>query len=397
MTSSTEDTPDDVRQEIAAEMRLRPDPPRVVRLSRRVLSAGAALVALAIGVMLIVALQSRERGAPAELYRTDNPPTADELTRLPRDYSDIPREVPALGPPLPGDLGKPILRNQERGQPITPPAIQPMQTLDPEEQRRLAEIEAARTSQLFAQSTSAGQPAQSSGLAAQPTPFPDLAGMQPTAERTATDRRQAFLDAPVDRRVVSGDRIAPPASPFLLQAGAVIPAALMTGIRSDLPGQVTAQVTQPVYDSPTGGILIIPQGARLIGTYDADIRAGQSRILLVWTRLILPGGRSIILERLPGTDRQGYAGVEDEVDDHWGRVIRAAGLATVIGVGLEVGRDGDDAIADAIRDSAQQTVGRAGEQIVQRQLDVPPTLTIRPGTPVNVMVTRDLVLEPLRE
>ena len=397
MTSSTEQSPDAVRQEIAAEMRLRPDPPRVVRLSRRVLGAGAALVALAIGGMLIVALQNRERGAPAELYRTDNPPTADELTRLPRDYSDIPREVPALGPPLPGDLGRPILRTQERGQPITPPTLQPVQTLDPEEQRRLAEIEAARTSQLFAQSTSAGQPAPSSGLAAQPTPFPALAGLQPTAEQTATEQRQAFLDAPVDRRVVSGDRIAPPASPFLLQAGAVIPAALMTGIRSDLPGQVTAQVTQPVYDSPTGGILLIPQGARLIGTYDAEIGAGQSRILLVWNRLILPGGRSIILERLPGTDRQGYAGLKDRIDDHWGQVFRAAGLATLIGVGLEAGRDGDDAIADAIRDSARQTIGRAGEQIVQRQLDVPPTLTIRPGTPVNVIVTRDLVLEPLRE
>ncbi len=378
-------------------MRLRPDPPRVVRLSRRVLGAGAAVVALAIGGMLIVALQSRERGAPAELYRTDNPPTADELTRLPRDYSDISREVPALGPPLPGDLGRPILRTQERGQPITPPVLQPVQTLDPEEQRRLTEIEAARTSQLFAQSTSAGQPAPSSGLAAQPTPFSDLAGLQPTAEQTATDRRQAFLDAPVDRRVVSGDHVSPPASPFLLQADAMIPAALMTGIRSDLPGQVTAQVTQAVYDSPTGSILLIPQGARLIGTYDAEIGAGQSRILLVWTRLILPGGRSIILERLPGADRQGYAGVEDRVDDHWGRVFRAAGLATLIGVGLEAGRDGDDAIADAIRDSARQTVGRTGEQIVQRQLDVPPTLTIRPGTPVNVIVTRDLILEPLRE
>ncbi|MCK0166211.1 conjugal transfer protein TraI [Jannaschia sp. S6380] len=378
-------------------MRLRPDPPRVVRLSRRVLGAGAALVALAIGGMLIVALQSRERSAPAELYRTDNPPTADELTRLPRDYSDIPREVPTLGPPLPGDLGRPILRTQERGQPITPPTIQPVQTLDPEEQRRLAEIEAARTSQLFTQSSSAGQPARSTGLAAQPAPFPDLTGLQPTAEQTATDRRQTFLDAPVDRRVVSGDRIAPPGSPFLLQAGAVIPAALMTGIRSDLPGQVTAQVTQAVYDSPTGGILLIPQGARLLGTYDAEVGAGQSRILLVWTRLILPAGRSITLERLPGADRQGYAGVEDRVDDHWGRVFRAAGLATLIGVGLEAGRDGEDAIADAIRDSAQQTVGTAGERIIQRQLEMPPTLTIRPGTPVNVIVTRDLVLEPLRE
>ncbi len=378
--------------EIAAEMRLRPDPPRVVRLSRRVLGTGAAVVALAIGAMLIVAFQTREGDPPPELYRTENPPTADELTQLPRDYTEIPR----LGPPLPGDLGRPILRTQEQGVPIAPPAIQP-QPLDPAEQARLAEMEAARTSSLFARTS--GETGAAPNVAPSPSAaaFPDLAGLQLQSEPTATERRQAFLDAPVDRRTVSSDRVAPPASPFLLQAGTVIPAALMTGLRSDLPGQVTAQVTQAVYDSATGRYLLVPQGARLIGTYDAEIGTDQRRILLVWTRLILPGGRSIVLERLPGADRQGFAGLQDRVEDNWGGAFRAAGLATLIALAGELGRDDEDEIAEAIRESGQQTIGRVGEQIVQRELGVPAVISIRPGTPVRVIVTRDLVLEPLRE
>ena len=393
MTRLDAPSTDGTAADIAAAMRLRPDPPRVVRLSRRVLGGGAALVATGIGAMLIVALQSRERDAAPELFRTENPQVTDELTRLPRDYGDVPREVPQLGPPLPGDLGRPILRTQEQGRPIDPPPLQPVQ-VDPEEQRRLAELEAARTSALFVDTRTPGSAAAPSTAAVGAPGLPVQGGPVTTDGPTATEQRQAFLDAPVDRRTLSPDRVSPPASPFLLQAGTIIPAALMTGIRSDLPGQVTAQVTQPVYDSPTGRYLLIPQGARLIGTYDAEIGAGQSRILLVWTRLILPGGRSIVLERLPGADRQGFAGIEDAVDDHWGAVFRAASLATLIGVAGELAGNTDDPVAEAIRDSAQATIGTAGERIVERQLDVPPTLTIRLGTPVNVIVTRDLVLQP---
>ena len=136
---------------------------------------------------------------------------------------------------------------------------------------------------------------------------------------------------------MSPDRVEAPASPYVLQAGAVIPGALLTGLRSDLPGQVTAQVTEDVYDSPTGKFLLIPQGARLIGQYDAQVAFGQSRALLVWNRLIMPNGRSIVLERQPGADTEGYAGVEDQVDYHWGMLFKAAILSTVLSVGSEVG------------------------------------------------------------
>nr|WP_083810979.1 TrbI/VirB10 family protein [Parvularcula bermudensis] len=212
----------------------------------------------------------------------------------------------------------------------------------------------------------------------------------------ATDRREAFLNKPVDRRTTSVDRLTDPPSPYVVQAGAIIPAALVTGLRSDLPGQVTAQVTSNVYDSPIGRFLLIPQGSRLIGEYDSRVAFGQSRVLLAWTRLILPNGRSIVLERQPGADQAGYAGLEDGVNNHWGKLFMAAGLATVLNIGAEFGADDDDEIARAIREGTQDTIGRAGDEIVRRQLSISPTLTIRPGFPVRVMVTHDLVLEPYR-
>ena len=149
------------------------------------------------------------------------------------------------------------------------------------------------------------------------------------------DRKTAFLNASTDKRTVSPDRLEAKASPYVVQAGTVIPAALITGIRSDLPGQITAQVTEAVYDSPTGKYLLIPQGAKLIGQYDSSVAFGQSRILLVWTRVIMPDGTSIVLERQPGADTEGYAGLEDEVDNHWGMLFKAAVLSTLLSVGAD--------------------------------------------------------------
>lgn len=375
--------PDDPKE----PFRLRASPPRVVRLSRKVLAGLAIVTAIGIGGALIFALQGRDDGAgPNELFTTENRPTADELRRLPSNYGDVPQ----LGPALPGDLGRPIRRVQEEGRPV-PATVAP--GADPAEQRRLAELEAARVSQLFigtqnrGPSTGAPQPAFGIGP-------PPAAG---TTQQTAQDRQLDFLNAPADRRTVSADRISPPPSPYTLQAGAIISAALVTGIRSDLPGQITAQVTENVYDSPSGRYLLIPQGTRLIGEYDSGVGFGQRRILLVWNRLILPGGRSIVLERQPGADAAGFAGLEDGVDHHWWDIAKAAALSTLLNIGAELSRDESNEIAEAIRDGTQDTVGDVGQEIVRRQVGRTPTLTIRPGFPVRVIVTRDLILEPVRE
>lgn len=375
----------------AAPMRLRAEPPRVTRLSRRVLAGIAVVGGLGIGGALIYALQTRTSGDDGkELYSTSNRQPADGLAGLPRDYTG-----PVLGPPLPGDLGRPILDAQNKGQPVVPPTVT-TPTVDEAEQRRRAEEEAARTSKVFFQ-TAPG--ASTAGALPGGSTLPNLAGLDLTGQpgqQTAQDKQLAFLNAAVDRRTTSSDRVVAPASPFILQAGAVIPAALITGIRSDLPGQITAQVTENIYDSPTGRILLVPQGTRVIGQYDDNVQFGQRRVLLVWNRLILPNGRSIVLERQPGADTQGYAGLEDGVDHHWWDLARAAGLSTLLAIGSELAVSDEERLVRAIRDGAQDTINDAGQQIIQRQLQVTPTLTIRPGFPVRIIVTRDLIFEPDR-
>lgn len=374
----------------AEPMRLRAEPPRVTRLSRKVLVSVGTVALVGIGGALIYALQTHDAGKGGEeLYSTDNRQTADGLAGLPKDYIG-----PVLGPALPGDLGRPILSAQNAGQPVAP-AVVSTPGVDEAEQRRRAEEEAARTSTVFFQARG-GSAATPAGATPNPTGL-DLAGLngQP-GQQTAQDKQLAFLNAAVDRRTVTPDRVTPPASPFVLQAGAVISAALITGIRSDLPGQITAQVTENIYDSPTGRILLVPQGTRIIGQYDNNVQFGQSRVLLVWNRLIMPNGRSIVLERQPGADTQGYAGLEDGVDYHWWDLAKAAGLSTLLSVGAELAIDDQNTLLRAIRSGGQDTINDAGQQIIRRQLNVPPTLTIRPGFPVRVIVTRDLVLEPYR-
>lgn len=251
-------------------------------------------------------------------------------------------------------------------------------------------------SHLFATSNGGQVPAPSAPpAAAQSTAAAANSG---PADLTSQDHKLAFLNGNVDRRTTSPDRLQPPASPYVLQAGAVIPASLVTGLRSDLPGQVTAQVTEDVYDSPTGKSLLIPQGSRLVGQYDAQIAFGQSRALLVWNRLIMPNGKSIVLERQPGADTEGYAGLEDEVDNHWGMLFKAAILSTVLSVGSEAGISGNNngSLAQAIQQGMSQSINQTGQQVVSRSLNIQPTITIRPGFPVRVLVTHDLVLEPYR-
>jgi type IV secretory pathway VirB10-like protein len=372
----------------AAPMRLRAEAPRVTRLSRKVLASAAAVALVGIGGALIYAPQTRGPGDDGgELYSTANRQTADGLAGLPKDYTG-----PILGPALPGDLGRPILSAQNAGQPVASPVV-PTPGVDEAEQRRRAEEEAARLSTVFFQSR------QGSPATATPGAMPGLAGFDPsgaTGQPTAQDKQLAFLNAAADRRTVTPDRVTPPASPFVLQAGAVISAALITGIRSDLPGQITAQVTENIYDSPTGRILLVPQGTRIIGQYDNNVQFGQRRVLLVWNRLIMPNGRSIVLERQPGADTQGYAGLEDGVDYHWWDLAKAAGLSTLLAVGAELAVNDENRLLRAIRTGGQDTINDAGQQIVRRQLNVAPTLTIRPGFPVRIIVTRDLVFEPYR-
>ena len=371
-------------------LRLGAERPKITRLSRKVLAGGTALALLLISGAVLWALRSNRphNPAPDELYSTDHHNVADGLTTLPQDYAGIAPNIPKLGPALPGDLRHPT--GIAEGQPA------PL-GLDAEQQRANQEIEAARTSKLFASTTAPVAPphAASTETASKTTPSSDE-----TFTQNGQDSKLLFVNAPADRRTTAPDRLSRPASPFVVQAGTIISAALITGIRSDLPGQITAQVLENIFDSPTGRAKLIPQGARLVGVYDSQVSFGQSRVLLVWTRLIMPNGRSIVLERQQGADAGGYSGLEDEIDYHWGELFKAALLSTVLGVGAEVGSGADTGsntgILQALRLGAANSLNQTGQQAVRRNLNIQPTLTIRPGFPVRVIVNRDLVLEPYR-
>jgi type IV secretion system protein VirB10 len=375
---------------LAAELRLRPDRPRVTRISRKVLIGIGTVASVSILGLTYWALQSH--GVKPEnqnLYNTQNQNVADGVASLPSNYGELPKQAPQLGPPLPGDLGPPILHAEQGSN--TPSGA------NAANQQLIREQDSARTSSLFVQTASAstalqqGQtgsfmPGQSnSGGSNQPvSPLPD---------QNMQDQKLAFLNGPSDAPTVSSDRLTPAASPYIIQAGAVIPAALITGIESDLPGQITAQVTENVYDSPTGQYLLIPQGARLIGQYNSEVAYAQTRVQLIWTRLIMPDGQSIVLANQPGADTQGYSGLQDGVNNHWGAIFEAALLSTFLSVGAEAGTSNqENNLIQAIRSGASDSFNQAGQQVVERELNIQPTLTVRPGFPVRVIVNRDLVL-----
>jgi type IV secretion system protein TrbI len=387
----------------SVSMRLRAEPPRVTRLSRKVLAGAAALGSAAIFGATFWALQNNRphTSAPSELYTTDHHNVADGLAGLPRDYAGVPRKAALLGPALPGDLGRPILNGKNTSSTGLP-------AIDADAQRQDQEDEAARLSKLFAATgvrelvSSVVQAATNGASTIAPNQPSQSAQSVPndTFTQNGQDRKLAFVNASTDRTTTSPDRVTAPASSYVVQAGSIISAALISGIRSDLPGQITAQVSENVYDSPTGHFVLIPQGTRLIGVYDSQIAAGQSRVLLIWTRLIMPNGRSIVLERQPAADAAGYAGLEDEVDNHWGDLFKAALLSTLLGVGSELGSTtgtgSNSDVTTALRRGSSDSLNQTGQKVVQQNLNIQPTLTVRPGFPVRVIVNRDLVLEPYK-
>ncbi len=391
---------------------LRAQPRAVTRLSHRalVVAAGGVAVCVVGAVWWAFALHSFRISTGKELYHTDVRPSAEAMSGLPNGYASLtkpkpppaPPAVPRLGPPLPGDLGRPML-----GQGAPTAFALPPNGADQAAAR--LRTQAADAGVFF---TVAANPGGSNGAAGtvsgavpagQPTPGPmgssdALAG--PHGDQNQQDAKQAFLNSPVDRAIYSPDRLQTPLSPYELMAGTVIPAALITGLNSDLPGQVIAQVTQDVYDSVSGRYLLVPQGAKLIGKYDSVVAYGQSRVLLIWTRLIMPDGSSVVLDNLPGADTQGYAGLEDGVDYHFWRLLRGVALSSLLGVSSAlatnnvVGGTGTGNVIIALGQSADQATNQAGQSIVSRDLGVQPTLTVRPGFPLDVMVNRDIVLRP---
>ena len=413
-TQSTELPP-----KVAPEsLELRAQPRPVTRLNPRMLAVLAGGLATAVLGAMLWSLQPQQRRPGAEqteLYNVDRVVRSEGLEQLPADYSQLPPpsapEVPQLGPPLPGDLGGPILRAEQQALAYDYRHAGP----DPAEAERLAmlkEAEEAAQSSVFFRSGS-GRTASVGGPSEGRPVHSQLAGLGPIAAGPVStaavpanavsmqhrpEQKEAFLSKSVSPQIRNSGFVQTPGSPYQVMAGTVIAAALVTGIKSDLPGDVIATVTEPVYDSATGQHVLIPQGSRLLGRYNSQVSYGQSRVQVVWQRVILPDTSSFQLDNLVGSDTAGYAGLEDGVNWHWDRIVAGAAMTSLLGIGAELAspanRTDGDRVIIAGRDSLQDTVNQVGQEVTRRNLDIQPTLTQRPGLPLRVIVNRDLVLRP---
>ncbi len=378
----------------------------VTRWNRKYLMAGAAVLAsiVAGGFYLGFGGAHASKGQPDDTQNaadTSSPQTPEIATRYAAGYAD-----PAVRPgttslPPPDALAPPVGTAPGAGQPGQTAPVDPA-------------VQAAREQALAARSASpffGGAQAQPQAGSQGPDPAPMLAAaLAPgfgTAPAPAAGDVQPANGQAGKRQFAAGARVddyltnplQAPISPWEVKAGTIISAALITAINSDLPGQVIAQVTEPVYDHRTGRTVLIPQGSRLIGQYDSQVAYGQSRALIAWNRVIMPDGRSINIGSMAGADLSGAAGLQDQTDGHFWQLARGVALSTVFSVGAAAAQDAGtrssgglviNSAGSGISTSAQQV----GQQVTARDLNRQATLRIRAGWPLRVIVNKDMILAP---
>jgi type IV secretion system protein VirB10 len=357
---------------------IRAAPPKTRRLSRKTLMAGALVLGGLIAFALVNGMSDRPHRAVNDpdaqpTLQTVNPP--ESIREHPANYDLTQLQPPAEGHDfLWGDHPPPGAANAASAP--APASYAPPSSPSPLE----AEADSARTSSILfgRNSGSAARPAGGGDRAATSGPHSGFVNAQGARDDGALDA--TYL---------------PPRSPYTVQSGSTISAALITALNSDQPGRVIAQVSENVFDSVTGQQLLIPQGARLIGTYDADTAYGEQRLLIVWNRLIMPNGWSIALRGMPGTDALGASGLHGDVDAHLGGIAVASLISGVLGVSANESQDDNSGrFAQSVGDAAAQQAAQTGSRIVDRELSVRPTVRVQAGARVRVLISQDLILRP---
>ena len=422
---------------------LRPLPPLAKRLNRNALTVAAVIMGMTVLTAIVVlnpgAEEKKAGTAPASADETPpvppRPAFLDEPARVSLEGSSPAPDVETIPPVAMSTASRGAIAGNE-GSDIDGPygvlssgaAGTGSMAVPPEASARDRAFQAALSSSALV-GAGQGHPGNSSGVepAALPTEEEQLvalgdsimrAALRPTGSGGATsvapapsnsDGSALSPNAPSNRsfsaRAVDAAgsttmaQIEPAGSPYTLRAGTVIPGLLITGINSDLPGEIVGQVSRNVYDSRTQRIPLIPKGSRLIGTYDNQVAAGQGRLLVAWTRLILPDGRSVRLPGLAMTDPTGQSGAKDKVDNHWRRVFGNALLLSAISAGVQLSQPSQTSVLST-PSAGQVAAGAVGQElsnvaleILRRGMDVAPTITIRAGQPFNVFLSGDLVLD----
>ena len=395
---------------------IRSKPEGIKKINKKLVVVTACVLLLA--TVLLFGLESERTRKPAMAQTKKEAPAVlpaervnvESFNGLPQNYAFIQGLASKKEPQaLPQNQQGAELQQRSANQPPSPQQVQ-------EELGKKLEDEARVNSKIFFSEAGQGattgqqQPAQPAAASAGPTgrdadfaakalsAVPGMAGQpDPTGQR---EKRSFYNEETTQKDLATYVKhtVKDPMSPYQLMAGTVLPAVLITGIDSDLPGQVIAQTRENVYDTATGKYLLIPQGTKIIGTYDNMISWSQDRVMQVWSRLVFPDGSSILLDGMPGADLAGKSGVADAVNYHYGRLTYAVLLSAFMSVGATSYGGNVDGYYPTLRQQIGASVGadlnRAGQKIVDRQLNVAPTIQVRPGFKFTVMVNKDLVLRP---
>lgn len=400
-----------VPPESAPAIDLRAPVPRVRRLNRVAVAAVVSGLGVLIAFALVTALRRPDKSPVSAKSSTQLVLPADALNDLPADYATAAarnrRDVPKLGEPIGGEFGAAQLdmRSEAKARSTTE-ADDPVGKLIADMTlARLKRRAAARDAKPdFGDRSPVATPVASTverPVGGAMTGAVDAGAHSARDQDNRQDDKRSFASARRLDDPYLDPTVLTPANKIYLGAGTLIPAVLLTGLNSDLPGTITAQVAETVYDTVTGEHVLIPQGSRLIGEYDSRITYGQERVLFVWTRLRFPNGSSLSLEGMPGTDLSGYAGAKDKVDNHWWRLAQGVALGSLLGAAAQQSYGGglsttNPSLGQLAAAGAAQNLNNAGQQIVQKDLQVQPTLVIRPGQRVAVFVTKDIALSPYR-
>ena len=390
--------------------------PSVKRFNRKTLAVLAAIAAIVVILAFAVGLKrpTRKDASPAE-SGARSPLPGPAVSALPSSYQDYGSasghaQVPQLGEARPGDVGGFAASDGTR-------ALSPLeQYQQQQDMERLKRQDQARISTVGFSGGGAGM--ETAVTRAVATVDPAAAALSDrlldVAERSVgipggatsardddnhQDDKVRFADKDRDTDFQLRHGVQYPRSPFTLFAGTVVPCVMTQGINSDLPGQIGCMVSQNIYDTVTGRHLLIPQGTKAIGTYDSRIAYGQSRVLVVWTRLLRPDGSWVSLEGMPGTDLSGYAGLTGPVDNHYLRLLSGVVLGSIIGAGAQVGAGANNqnpSFSELAVQGAAQNINQAGQQITRKNLQIQPTIEVRPGSRLNIFATKDLILPAYR-
>jgi type IV secretion system protein VirB10 len=361
-----------------------PQPPKGAGVRRIVIASVACLLCLGLAALLLFGTRTAHRfGKRPVTTPVEAAPrpaqTGDPLKGLEADYASLLKKPPVA--PV-----SPAVPSAQAALPTVTPAAKEPQPKTVARERGMLVLESKKRRDAL--QPQGGQALQTGEQ-----------GEAQTPSATPMEQNRAYLQqAEVLRDTRVQDQLHTPESPWMILAGDFLPAALVTGMNSGLPGELKAQVSRDVRDTVTGTTVLVPQGTVLIGTYNNEIVYGQDRVLVVWHRLRLPNGQSIQLQGMPGIDVSGFAGLKDRVDNHLWPLFRAVILSSVLSIGTRIPAGTPQGYWPTLGQEAAQDVAnninQAGQAIVRRELSRPPTISIRPGMSFSVFVLKDLVLAP---